>query len=363
LQAQRNQPDATEPGDLARFTKRLAVISLFVALALAAWRLAELAILLFGAVLIAVGLRYGAVRIGKWLRIGTAAGLMVTVCILVVALAGALAFFGNVAAGQFGELSRQLPKGISIALDWLERQSYGPYLLTQARNIAPADVTGPAGRFVTTVVQTILTIGGYAILVFLVAIYLAAQPELYRNLLFRIVPPALRPATGRMYDRTGYILLRWLLGQFVVMLTIGVLSGFGLWGLGIEAPASLGLVGGMLTFIPYFGAVMAAVPATLVALTQSPLEAVWVLMMYAGVHFVEGNFITPLVQAEATSIPPVVSLLSTVAFTVLFGISAALLATPLTLLLLVAVDVFYVEGVLGEGGASRSLAGWAGDRR
>ena len=346
-----------------RFTKRLAIIFLFAALAVAAWRLAELAILLFGAVLIAVGLRFGAVRIGKWLRIGTAAGLMVTVGILVVALAGALTFFGNVAAGQFGELSRQLPKGIGIALDWLERQSYGPYLLTQARNIAPADVTGPAGRFVTTAVQTILTIGGYVILVFLVAIYLAAQPELYRNLLFRVLPPAIRPAMAEMYERTGDILLRWLLGQFLVMLTIGILSGLGLWALGIEAPAALGLVGGMLTFVPYFGAVMAAVPATLVALTQSPLEAAWVLMMYAGVHFVEGNFITPLVQAEATSIPPVLSLLSTVAFTVLFGVSAALLATPLTLLLLVAVDVFYVEGVLGEGGASRSLAGWAGDRR
>lgn len=363
MRAEQNQASVIEASDLGKFSKRLMVVALFVALSLAAWRLADLAILLFGAILIAIGLRHGAVRIGKWARIGTAAGLAVTVLISMAALAGALAFFGNVAAGQFGELTRQVPKGVGIALTWLQQQPYGPYLLTQMRGIAPADVTGAAGRLVTSAVETTLTTGGYAILVFLVAIYLAAQPELYRRLLFRMVPPSARPATARMYDRTGYILLRWLLGQFVVMMTIGVLSGVGLWALGIEAPVALGLVGGLLTFIPYFGAVMAAVPATMVALTQSPLDAAWVIMMYAGVHFIEGNFITPLVQAEATALPPVLSLLSTVAFSILFGISAVLLATPLTLLLLVAVDVFYVEGILGDVRAAGTVAGWAEDRR
>jgi len=143
-------------------------------------------------------------------------------------------------------------------------------------------------------------------------------------------------------------LLHWLLGQFVVMLTIGTLSGLGLWALGIEAPFALGLVGGLLTFIPYFGAVLAVVPATLVALTQGPFYALGVIAMYAGVHFIEGNFITPMVQAEATSLPPVLSLLSTVAFSMLFGLSAVLLAAPLTLFLLVVVELLYVNGILGK---------------
>ena len=269
------------------------------------------------------------------------------VLVFLVALAAALAFFGTVAAGQFGELARQVPLGSKIALDWLRQQPYGPYILIQSRDIAPADVTGMAGRAAALIVQSTVTTAGYAILVFLMAIYLAAPPELYRRLFLRLVLPSWRAIAVRLYKQTGQVLLRWLLGQFIVMLTIGILSGLGLWALGVEAPVALGLVGGLLTFIPYFGAVMAAVPATLVALTQSPLDALWVIAMYAGVHFIEGNFITPLVQAEATALPPVLSLLSTVGFSILFGISAILLATPLMLLLLVIIEVLYVEAIPG----------------
>lgn len=334
-------------GRLARFTQQVLIVVLVVGLAFAAWRLADLALLLFGAVLIAVGIRRAALVIGRWSRIGVAGGLAVAVLIFLALLAAALIFFGTVAAGQFSELAQQVPQGLKIALNWLKQQPYGPEVLVQARGIAPADVTGAVGHVAALLAQSIIATIGYAILVFLVAIYLAAQPDLYRRLVFRLVPPRHLPVVAKVYEQTGQILLHWLLGQFIVMLTIGILSGLGLWALGIEAPVALGLVGGLLTFIPYFGAVMAAVPATLVALTQSPLEALWVIMMYAGVHFIEGNFITPMVQAEATSLPPVLSLLSTVAFSILFGISAVLLATPLTLLLLIVLEVLYVETALG----------------
>jgi predicted PurR-regulated permease PerM len=138
------------------------------------------------------------------------------------------------------------------------------------------------------------------------------------------------------------------------MAIIGVLSGFGLWLLGIESAIALGLVGGFLCFIPYVGAVVAAVPATLVALTQGPTYALSVLAMYAAVHFIEGNFITPFVQAEATSLPPVLSLLSIVAFGILFGPVSVLIAAPLTLFLMVVVELLYVEETLGREPASTS---------
>ena len=93
---------------------------------------------------------------------------------------------------------------------------------------------------------------------------------------------------------------------------------------------------------------MAAVPATLVALTQGPMYALYVVILYMGIHFVEGNFITPLVQAEATSLPPVLAILSTVACSILFGPSGILLAAPLTLVLMTLVEVLYVQDGLGK---------------
>ena len=168
------------------------------------------------------------------------------------------------------------------------------------------------------------------------------------------MPPAHRPTAEHLLGVVGQVLQRWLVGQLVVMVTIGVLTGIGLWLMGIEAAFALGLMGGLLCFIPFVGAILAAVPATLVALTQGPIYAASVICMYVGVHFIEGNFITPMVQAEATSFPPVLAILSTVAFSVLFGPLGVLLAAPLTLLLMAAVEVLYVQKGSWRGAGSRN---------
>jgi predicted PurR-regulated permease PerM len=237
---------------------------------------------------------------------------------------------------------------LRLVLEWLQSGPYGRYVLDQVRGAGNAGAAAWAASTLAVVARSLTRGLGFGLLTFIIAIYLAAQPKRYRQICLRLTPPASRPSVGRLFDETADILRRWLIGQLVVMVTVGTLSGLGLWALGIEAAFALGLVGGLLTFIPYVGAVLAAVPATLVALTQGPVYALSVVLMYVGVHFVEGNFITPLVQAEATSLPPVVSLLSTVSFSILFGPSAVLLAAPLTLALMVAVEVLYVQGAIGE---------------
>jgi predicted PurR-regulated permease PerM len=333
---------------LGSFAGRVLIVLLLGALALAAWRLTDLLLLLFTAVLMAVGLRAAARSLTQATGIGNAAGLGVVVVLFVATLGLALWFFGSVVADQLDEVAQQVPAGLRMLLERLQAHPYGRYALEQARGISAAGATAWMASALAALGGALARGLGYAMLTFFMAIYLAAQPELYRRLCVRLTPPVYRPRTEQLFDDTADVLRRWLIGQLVVMLTIGILSGIGLWALGIEAAFALGVVGGLLTFIPYVGAVLAAVPATLVALTQGPVQALSVVLMYMGVHFIEGNFITPLVQAEATALPPVLALLSTVAFSVLFGPSAVLLAAPLTLFLMVAVEVLYVEQALGE---------------
>ena len=336
------------PQLLGEFTKRILVVLLLGSLALALWRILDLVILLFGAVLIAVGLR-GATR---WLErktgFSTAPCLALVVLLFLGSLGLALWFFGTVIAAQVDEIASQVPEGLRVLVEKLQAHPYGRYALAQVRDVGAAGATGWAGSTLAAVMRSVTRGLGYAVLTFFVAIYLSAQPERYRRLCLRLVPPGYRMRFERLFDETANILERWLLGQLSVMVTIGVLSGIGLWALGIEAAFALGLVGGLLTFIPYVGAVLAAVPATLVALTEGPTYALAVVALYAGIHFIEGNFITPLVQAEATSLPPVLSLLSIVAFSILFGPTAVPLAAPLTLFLIVVVEVLYIEQGLGE---------------
>jgi predicted PurR-regulated permease PerM len=280
------------------------VVLVIGSLTLALWRILDLAVLLFGAVLIAVGLR----AVTRWLARLTgmnATPWLAGVVILFVAVFSiALWFFGTVVADQVDEIAQQVPEGGRVLIEKLQAHPYGRYVLAQMRDLGAAGATGWAASALGTAMQAVMRGLGYGVLTSFVTIYLAAQPERYRRLCLRLVPPDYRARFTRLFDQTANILERWLLGQLTVMVTIGILSGIGLWALGIEAAFVLGLVGGLLSFIPYVGAVLAAIPATLVALTQGPFYALAVVAMYVGVHFIEGNFITPLVQAEATSLPP-----------------------------------------------------------
>jgi predicted PurR-regulated permease PerM len=115
----------------------------------------------------------------------------------------------------------------------------------------------------------------------IIAIYLAAEPQRYRSGLLRLLPLSMHRRASELFDATAEILGRWLAGQLMVMATVGLLSGLGLWALGIKAAFVLGLVGGLMSFVPYVGAIITAVPATLFALTQGPYYALAVVAMYA----------------------------------------------------------------------------------
>ena len=344
------QPDKSRPNSpaptLGAFAQRVLVLLLIGSLAFALWRLADVALILFAAVLMAIGLRSGARFVNRKTRLGVLVGLGLVVILLLAAFVAGLWFFGTVAAGQLDELASQIPAGFRMLAGRIQHYPLGRYMLDQLRGAGVAGATGWATAQLAGMARGLALGAGYAVLMVISAIYLAAEPDRYRRMCLNVLPLKIRPRTITLFDRTADILRRWLAGQFVVMVVIGTLSGFGLWALGIEAAFALGLVGGLLCFIPFVGAILAAVPATLVALTQGPTQAGLVVLMYVAVHFVEGNFITPLVQAEATALPPVLALLSTVGFSLLFGPSAVLLAAPLTLFLMVAVRVLWVEQAL-----------------
>ena len=156
----------------------------------------------------------------------------------------------------------------------------------------------------------------------------------------------------------GATLGRWLIGQSVTMTFVGTLTAFGLWWLGVAAPLALGLIAGMFAFVPYVGPILASAPGILIAAVQGPMPALYAAALYAGVHFVEGNLVTPLVQAEAVELPPVLTLFATLVFGLLLGPVGVLLAAPLTVVLLVVINALYLEDVLGEAARVAIGPGW-----
>jgi predicted PurR-regulated permease PerM len=160
-------------------------------------------------------------------------------------------------------------------------------------------------------------------------IYLAAQPDLYRRGLMRVLPPSARPWTDSLLDETGLRLRQWLFAQFISMVSIGVFVGAGLTMIGIPASLALGLFAGLAEFIPVAGPILGSIPALLIALLHGLDKAEYVLGLFILVQQFEGHVLLPLVQRRFATLPPVVTIFSLIGFAVLFGWTGVLFATPL----------------------------------
>jgi predicted PurR-regulated permease PerM len=118
--------------------------------------------------------------------------------------------------------------------------------------------------------------------------------------------------------------------------------------IGLPSPLALGLIAAVGEFVPFVGPILAALPALVIAGSQSTEMLLWTLAAFVAIQQVESNLIAPLVQRRTVELPPALSLLSVLAFGVVFGPLGLVLAVPLTVVLYVLVKKLYVRETLGE---------------
>jgi hypothetical protein len=149
-------------------------------------------------------------------------------------------------------------------------------------------------------------------------------------------------------DDIGDTLARWLIGKSLSMLIVGIATAGGLTLLGVPLGLILGIIAGLLDFIPYIGPILAGVPAVLIALSISPDLALYTVLLFLAIQTLEGYVLQPLVEARAVEIPPALTIVMQLVFGSLFGFAGIALATPLTAMLMVLVNKLYVEDILGD---------------
>jgi predicted PurR-regulated permease PerM len=140
-----------------------------------------------------------------------------------------------------------------------------------------------------------------------------------------------------------------MLGQVVLMVVVGTITAIGLALLGMPMALVLGLLAGLLEFVPFFGPVVAGVLAVLVAFPQGPQMALYVALLVASIQQIENHLLVPLVQRWAVELPPVLSLGAVLVFGTLFGMAGVVFGTPLMVLAMVLVQKLYVEQTLETG--------------
>src|SRR5207244_13318222 len=106
----------------------------------------------------------------------------------------------------------------------------------------------------------------------------------------------------------GHTLRYWMLGQLCSMAMVGILTGVGLWLLCIPLALLIGVLAGILDFVPIVGTILSAIPAVLLGFMESPTKALYVLLLYLGIHQAEAHLILPLIHQRAVSLPPVITI-------------------------------------------------------
>lgn len=327
------------------FARRVLIAIGLVALAYFAYLVSGVLVLVFASVLLAVVFHTVAGFFRRWLHMNRRWSLVASVTLL-IGIVGALAtMFGALIGEQFTAVADALPDainnlgayvGVSDAADRVEEALQGSIHATTILPRAAGAGYTLLGAFTNLVLVTVA------------GIYLASDPDLYKLGVAKLFPRHQHQLVVETMDAVGGALRLWLLGQLVVMVLVGVLSGLGYWWVGLPAPIALGVIAGLTNFIPFLGPFLGAAPAVVFALNESLPILFWTIGVAFVVQQVEGDVITPLIQRRTLSLPPALALFAIVVFGIAFGVVGVLLAVPLTVMAFVAVKKLYVREALGR---------------
>ena len=234
-------------------------------------------------------------------------------------------------AEQFARLQVDLPLAARKLLLQLHATEWGRWLLARFSDHAqqPGGLGFAMSRIGGIVLSSATAITGLVI-VSMASLYFAAEPDSYLRGLERLVPHSCWARFELCLKRATQQLRSWLLAKLVSMIAVGLLVSIGLWILAVPLWGTLGIITACLTFIPNAGPILSAIPAGLLAFAISPTKGLLTILLYFGVHFIEGNFVTPLAERQIVNLPPGLTLAVQLFLASVTGALGIALAAPLT---------------------------------
>lgn len=161
-----------------------------------------------------------------------------------------------------------------------------------------------------------------------IAIYFLADWKGLGVHFLRIIPQRWRMEWQRLWQDINHVIRQFVRGDVVVAVVVGVLIGIGVKLVGMEYALLIGLICGVFDLIPYFGPVIGAVPAVLLALTKSPEMAIKVVLIILIVQQLEGNIISPKLMGDSVGLHPLWVVFALLAGGELAGVWGMFLAVP-----------------------------------
>ncbi len=277
--------------------------------------------------------------------------LIVFGCLFVVLVSVGLGL-GSIVAEQARQLAATFPALLESVQGRIEQLQERFNLQTGLANPDPDRLLESARGFLSGgTVSTVASVGAGVVnvlslgaVVAIATVYAVARPAPLVNGFVSLFPAGWRERVREILGELYGTVQRWFLGQLVSMVIIGVLFTVSLAVIGVPYALLLGLLSGLLAFVPYIGPLVSVIPPILLALVSTePLDALWVVAAYTVIQAIEGNLIQPVVMSRAVELHPVVVVFALLVMGTLFGFIGVLLAVALVASVQVLVRELWVE--------------------
>lgn len=170
----------------------------------------------------------------------------------------------------------------------------------------------------------------YLVLSPVLAIYFLADWRRMTQTMIWLVPRKYRNSWRHLLKEINLIIVNYIHGNLIDAVLVGVIIGIGAALLGTEYALLIGIICGITNIIPYFGPLIGAVPSLMLALSNSPIMAVKILVLILIVQQIDGNLINPKLMSDKVGLRPLTVVFSLLAGEKLAGLLGMLVAIPLT---------------------------------
>jgi predicted PurR-regulated permease PerM len=335
----------------------LAVIGVVLLL----FRLLDLLIMVFVALVIAATLRPMVFFLQRC-KIPKALALPLIYLGLLGVIVGLFVLVIPVLVDQGGALVRSLPKLYSDMVVLLQNSPVEAIRTLPQRLPTGAQLDSQLQAASSSVLSGVLGLG-ISLLAFLtqlvsivvLSIYLTLDQSRLERFWLSLAPSARRPELLAIWREIESRLGGYVRGELLLMTSIGIMSCVGYLVMGLPYALALGVLAGLLEFVPMVGPTLGAIPAVIVALSISPQAALLVVAYTVVLQMTENHILVPRLMGRSVGVSPIMVILAVFAFTSLLGAAGAFLAIPLAAILQVLMDHLVLHA--GENGLEEPVRG------
>ncbi len=261
---------------------------------------------------------------------------------LIVFLLSLIVPFVAIELGQLTQALPQFVSSLSGALEKAQQTTSSKYFdfFGEIQNLLDS-FSQFLFAYSQSAISLIINIFGGAlsfVAIIIISFYLSVMRRGVIGFISSIMPEKYESYVISLWKRAEFKVGRWLQGQFLLALSVGLMVYVGLSLLNVKYALLLGILAMVLEIVPMVGPVLSAIPGLILAFTQSPTLGVWVLVFYIAVQQIENNIFVPLILGKTLGLNPVTVIIALLVGGKIAGILGMLLAVPVAVIIVEILD-------------------------